>query len=281
MREVFTRHELYPYVFEEQTMIMTDRSGNRNVRKVRRFNRLEGDKTARFLLIFDHPAEIRGVALLAVRQPDGRVDSGIYLPAFGSGLISNVEEEKGGRFLGTDFAVQDLTSEMQNDFNYSRVQDQLVDGFPCFVVEAYPKNKVVEEASGYSLRRLFIRQDIFFVIRTDYYDRRLRFLKILTQRDLKRVDGEMWRANMILMESRKEQHRTLIKIDRRVFSHDYVPQRIFTMNWLRENMPAHHHDDPVDNAHAPIFLREENRLPVLLKDKRDSITLSKEKLDKG
>ncbi|MFH1487459.1 MAG: outer membrane lipoprotein-sorting protein, partial [Pseudomonadota bacterium] len=89
--------------------------------------------------------------------------------------------------------------------------------------------------TGCSLRRHFVRQDNFFVIRTDFFDRRGRFFKRLTQHDLKRVDGDMWRADMILMEDQKERHKTLIKIDRRVFSHDYVPSEMFTPEWLLEN----------------------------------------------
>ena len=281
MREVFARHELFPYVFEEQTMIMMDRSGNRNVRKVRRFTRLEKDETARFLMVFDYPPEIRGVALLAVRQSSGQVDSGIYLPAYGNELISNVEEEKGGRFLGTDFAIQDLTAEILADYRYSRVADQTVENAACFVVEAFPGDQKVEMETGYSLRRLFIRQDIFFVIRTDYYDRRLRFYKIQTRRDLKQVDGDMWRANMILMESRKERHQTLIKIDRRVFSHDYVPPEIFTRAWLRENMPAHHENGVGQEADNRALLEKEDGLPALLEDEKGTVIFQKKILDGG
>jgi len=40
---------------------------------------------------------------------------------------------------------------------------------------------------------------------------------------------------MILMENVKERHKTLIKINRRVFSHHYVPADIFTTEWLLEN----------------------------------------------
>ena len=42
---------------------------------------------------------------------------------------------------------------------------------------------------------------------------------------------------MILMEDSKEQHRSLIKIDRRVFSRDYVSEDIFTADWLFKNHP--------------------------------------------
>jgi hypothetical protein len=47
----------------------------------------------------------------------------------------------------------------------------------------------------------------------------------------------MWRANMVLMENRLDDHRTVIKIDRRVFSADYVPEEVFTRQWLLANHP--------------------------------------------
>lgn len=235
MDEVFKRHELFPYVFEEQTMIMMDHAGNRDVRKARRFSRVEKDGTVRYLLVFDHPAEIRGVALLATRHHTGVVESGVYLPAFGKELKSNAGKSRGIHFLGTDFAIEDLTAEILSDFHYVRVADSTIKKTVCFVVEALPKDEEIERTTGYSLRRHYIQQDNFFILRTDYYDRRGRFSKSLTNHDLKRVDGDMWRANMILMANLKERHKTLIKIDRRIFSHDYVPPEIFTAAWLLKN----------------------------------------------
>lgn len=60
MQESQRRHDLYPYVFEEQTMVLVDRHGNRNTRKLRRYSRVEADGTVRLLLAFDYPPEIRG-----------------------------------------------------------------------------------------------------------------------------------------------------------------------------------------------------------------------------
>ena len=50
MNEVYHRHELYPYVFEEQTMVLMDNVGNRDVRKMRRFSRVEEDETLKLTL---------------------------------------------------------------------------------------------------------------------------------------------------------------------------------------------------------------------------------------
>jgi Outer membrane lipoprotein-sorting protein len=235
MDEVFKRHEMFPYVFEEQTIIMTDNAGNRDVRKARRFSRVEKDETVKYLLVFDNPSEVRGVALLAIRHHAGSIESMIYLPAFGKKLESNIGKSRGTNFLGTDFALEDLAAEVLSDFRYVREADQKINKISHFVVEAFPQDKEIQRTTGYGLRRHFIRQDNFFIIRTDYYDRRGRFFKSQTSHDLKRVDGDMWRASMILMENHKKRHNTLIKIDRRVFSLDYVPPEMFTCNWLLEN----------------------------------------------
>jgi len=235
MDEVLKRHEMFPYVFEEQTMILTDGAGNRNVRKLRRFSRVEKDGTVKYLLVFDHPAEVRGVALLAIRQPTGPIENKVYLPAFGRALKSNAGDDRGSHFLGTDFAIKDLTAEVLSDFRYVRVADLKMNKTSYFVVEAFPRDKETERATGYGLRRHFIRQDNFFIVRTDFFDRRGRLSKRQTHHDLKKVGGDMWRANMILMEDYKEEHNTLIKISRRVFSQDYVPPEMFTDDWLLEN----------------------------------------------
>jgi len=235
MKEAFKRHDLFPYIYEEQTMVLMDRAGNRDVREVRRYSRVESDRTVKFLMVFENPAEIRGVALLAILHPSGKAESGIYLPAFGKKLISQAGETRGSNFLGTDFAIEDLTAEVLSDFRYVRGADKELNEVSYFLVEAFPLDLKIERNTGYSLRRHYIRKDNFFVVRTDYYDRRKRFFKRQTCHDLKRVEGDMWRANMILMENFKESHKTLIKITRRIFSHDYVPPEIFTPAWLLED----------------------------------------------
>lgn len=235
MDEVLKRHVLFPYVFEEQTMILMDDAGNRDVRKLRRYSRIEADETVKFLLVFDDPADVRGVALLVNHPGAGSGENAVYLPAFGNELKFSTGKNRGSYFLGTDFAIEDLATETLSDFRYTRTENQKIDKVDYLVVEALPRNKEVEKNTGYSLRRHFIRQDNYFIVRTDYFDRRGRFFKRQTFHDLKNVTGDKWRANMVLMENIKKQHKTLIKINRRVFSHDYVPSEMFTFEWILEN----------------------------------------------
>lgn len=231
MQESHRRHEQFPYVYEEQTMVLSDASGKREVRKCRRFSRAEEDGSFKFLLVFDDPEEIRGVALLAVRNPDGTVERGVYLPAFGDTLKRSTGEDP-GHFLGTDFAVEDLTPDVREEYRYVRAPDRVLEDTALFVVEAYPVSAEVERATGYGLRRHLLRKDNFVIIQTDYFDRRLRFRKRLTRHDIKPVNAASWRANMIVVNDEREQHRTLLKVDRRVYSRDYVPAEIFEPAFL-------------------------------------------------
>jgi len=234
MAEVFQRHKLFPYVYEEQTMVLTDKAGHRDVRKMRRFSRLEKGGTAKILLVFDSPAEVRGTALRIIRHGTGSVENQIYLPALGEELSSGQAKDQGRDFLGTDFALEDLMESL-NDFRYLRKPDQSIAKTVYFVVDAFPADDKKSGHTGYSMRRFFIRQDIYYIVRTDYYDRGFRFYKQLTSHDLQQVDRHMWRANMLFMENQRQNHTTLIKIDRRVFSRDYVLPKIFTPAWVGEN----------------------------------------------
>jgi hypothetical protein len=236
MDEMLRRHEQFPYTFEEQTMILLDSAGHRDTRKLRRFSRIENDGTLKYLLVFDNPAEVRGVALLAIRHASGRIDNGIYLPAFGPVLKAGSGDARGSHFLGTDFSLEDLTAELMSDFRYVRGKDREIEDVAYFVVDAFPNDREIERVTGYGRKRHFIRQDNFFVTRSDYFDRKGHFFKRQTWHDLRPVDGDMWRANMILMENHRERHKTLIKIGKRVFSRDYVPPELFTPEHLLDHL---------------------------------------------
>jgi hypothetical protein len=232
IEETVTRHQQFPYVYEEQTMVLMDAGSNRTVRKLRRFSRAGEDGSFKLLLVFDDPEEIRGVSLLAIRFGDGRVERGVYLPAFGAELKRPRGSGANGNFLGTDFAVEDLTAEDTAEYRYVRGSDRMIEEVGFFVVDAYPRDAEVERSHGYGLRRHLVRKDNFVIAQTDFFDRRLRFLKRLTRHDLRQVDGPSWRANMLIVNDELDNHRTLLKVNRRVYSRDYVPDAIFDPAFL-------------------------------------------------
>lgn len=233
MEEVYQRHQAFPYIYEEQSIVLIDRNGKKDSRRAKRFSRMESDGSVKFLLLFQYPEEVRGVAVLAERNTDGFITKYLYLPAFGQQLLESVGGTKENNFLGTDFSVENLTGEILENYHYVRREDRLIDGHLYLLVDVFEKN--IED--DVPLRRHFIKQDNMFITKTHHFDRLGRISRIQSQHDLQAVDGDMWRANMMLMDDKKEQHQSLIKISHRVFSKDYVPAEVFQAEWLFEEYP--------------------------------------------
>ena len=258
MQQVQTRHQQFPYIYEEQSMMMQDRHGDRDTRKARRYSKVEADGTVRFLLLFDYPEEVKGVALLANRDPDGNTTKYIYLPALGERLIESTGEGSNDNFLGTDFSVENLTGEVLSEHNYLRRNNEEIEGIKHFVLDVYKAKG--EQNKKQVLRRHFIREDNLYITLTHHFDKQGRISRIQSHHDLKAVDGDMWRANMILMEDKRQSHQSLIKVTRRVFSHDYVPAEVFTAEWLYENYPyvAPFIESEEDDVEEPGLMAEED-----------------------
>ena len=77
------------------------------------------------------------------------------------------------------------------------------------------------------MRRIYLRKDNLFVSRIDFLDRQGHAVKRQTFRDPRPEDSGAWRAGMVLSEDLREDRRTLLKIERRVYSPDYVPAAVF------------------------------------------------------
>jgi|UPI00035CE921 hypothetical protein len=226
------KHQYYPYVFEQQTMILMDDRGHRDVRAARRFSRLDEDGTARFVLVFDFPEEVSGVGLMVEQRPDQLRSSQIYLPALGKRLIRSDSSRASQYFLGSDFSLRQIMPENMADYHYQREHDVVMKKTSYFRIIASAMNAQIARNDGYSKRELLLRQDNLCIVRVDYFDRQGRLLKRLSAHDLQQINGPMWRANMLLMEDFERHHKTLIKIENRVFSRDYVPPYVFTDAWL-------------------------------------------------
>jgi len=259
MQEIHKRHQQYAFIYEEQSMVMIDRNGDRDTRSVKRYSRVEDDGTVKFLLLFDSPDEISGVALLASRDASGNTKKYVYLPAFGEQLIESVSSGLDGKFLGTDFSIESLTGEVLDDYVYVRRLDKKINEAEYFVIDVYRVKEEFAEnmlpTDKQAIRRHSVSKNNFYITKTEYFDNQGRVYKEQTHHDLRPVDGEMWRADMILMEDSKEHHRSLIKINRRVFSQDYVSTEIFTKDWLFKNYPF---ISTPDNDDEEIYLEDED-----------------------
>jgi hypothetical protein len=205
------RHASPAFVYQEQTLILSDSLGQHTVRTARFYERNDetGDKR---LLVLQTPADLRGAAVYVARdaQGSGRRGPDPASPVFGS-----------------DFSVSDFEGEQPRDFLYELEDSQDLDRVSHHVLRASPRDDAVSRSTGYGLRRIFLRKDNLFVSRVDFLDRQGHVTKRRTFRDPRPDESGAWRAGMILTEDLRDNRRTLIKVERRVHSADYVPQAVF------------------------------------------------------
>jgi len=244
MEEVQRRQRLDANIYEEQSIILVDGMGNRDTRTMRRYLKTDSSGSIKCLLLFDSPSDVYGTALLATKYAQGEFEIVIYLPASGGNILQSRFSGQEENMLGTDFSFDELIGEVLSGYQFVRREQKKIENVLYVLVDVYEKD--VDVATASPTKRHFVHMDNYYITRTDYLDRYGRLIKQQTLHDLKQPAAGTWRAGMVLMENYKENHTTLIKINRRIFSEEYVPDEVFTVNWLYQNQPPHVLDLPVN-----------------------------------
>ncbi len=249
MQEVQRRHLLGTSIYEELTLILTDRLGNRDTRNLRRYYRSDNTGNTRLLLLFDTPAEVYGVALLASRDPGGETNLAVYLPASGKTGMQQIDPGPGGTLMGTDFTLEQMIGEQMTAWQYVLAGQIKIGNISHYILDVYAADSNI--ATTRPVRRHFVRDDTYYISRTDFLDGDGRLQKQRTLYDLRQTGPESWRAGMVMMENLAEHHSTLLKVNRTIFSDEYVPEEVFTREWLYHNQPpavlADRLDEQVEN----------------------------------
>jgi hypothetical protein len=220
-------------VYQELTLIASDAAGEGGVRRIRWFERREPDGTHRLLLAFVAPSDVRGAAVLATRDPSGAIRGEVHLPALGRPLDLAAGEAGAMALAGGDFRLADLFGAAPGDFTFEREPDAEIDRSSHFVIRATPVEGAAQRTGG-GVRRHYVRKGDHFLVRTDFHDPRGALARRQSFRDPRQVAPGAWQADMILMEDFAGRHRTLLKVERRVFSPDYAPAALFSRQGLAE-----------------------------------------------
>ena len=229
MDEQKTRHEV-DSEYVEVVMLLADNKGNKEKRLTKQYNKKLGNGEARALLVFLDPADIKGTALLTWDHDKDPSDQWLYLPAQGK-MQRIAEGSKKSYFMGTDFTYEDLEPEDMDNYVYTVVKSEALDGAACWVVEAVPANEAKKRESSYSKRLLWIRQDNYVTVKVEFYDRRERVMKTQTAHDLENVQGTVWRARKTLMDNVSKDHKTVMGLKARELNKP-IDDQVFTERFI-------------------------------------------------
>lgn len=211
---------------EVQLLRVVSRSGATRERRLVRQTRTGPDGLTKTLLRFVAPRDVENTALLTHERPDGDDDQWLYLPA--TRKVKRIaSSSKKSRFMGTDFAYEDLRPENLAIHAYTHVGSDRVDGHETFVVEARPATERHAADSGYSRRTLWIRKDIHVTVKQEYHGKTGRLEKVGASRRLVNVTGTVWRPAETEMADVQAGTRTVVTLERRAVDQG-LPDSLFT-----------------------------------------------------
>jgi hypothetical protein len=144
---------------------------------------------------FTAPAEVKGVALLIVNHPDRSSDQWMWTPAIERDRRIALQD-RSTRFFGTDFSFEDLEERDLDQFDYTLLGEETLDGADSWKIQSTPKKA---KSSQYTKSIVWIRKDNYAYTRIDSYVndevvRRLTYARISniqgiwTARDLTMID---------------------------------------------------------------------------------------------
>jgi outer membrane lipoprotein-sorting protein len=199
---------------ERQAIRLVSKSGAVKERKLIVYTLAGPDDLHKILVRYVAPRDVENTALLTWEAKDGNDDQWLYLPATRKPKRIAASAKK-NRFMGSDFAYEDLRPESLAAHTYTLVGSESLDGVDCFVLDAVPATERQTADSGYSRRKLWIRKDHLVTIQREYYDKQSKLEKVERLQKLVNVAGTAWRANETEMRDVQNGTRTLVVVESR------------------------------------------------------------------
>ncbi len=207
-------------------MLLVDKRGNKKPRSLVMATKEYEDLNKSYTR-FTTPADIEGTAFLTWENRGRDDDQFLYLPSL-KRVRRIVASQKKSRFVNTDYTYEDMQTREVDEDRHRLLREEKYMDYDCWVVESVP---VAPDGSQYGKRVGWIAKEAEMPIRTDYYDKKGRKVKIYRAAVLKRIDG-IWTASEYEMSDLERKHRTLVKLTGIEYNSG-LEDRIFTKTYLQ------------------------------------------------
>lgn len=190
------------------------------------YDRLGSHGMSKVVLRFTAPAEVKGVALLVLNQPDRASDQWMWTPAINRERRIALQD-RSTRFFGTDFSFEDLEERDTKQFDYKLLGEESIDGAACWKLQSTPKQSKI---SQYSYSYLWIRKDNYSIAQIENYAKE-QLVRRARYSDIRNEQG-IWTAHQIDMHDLKRNSHTILKIDKLQYNAP-LKEDAFTLQALR------------------------------------------------
>ena len=191
------------------------------------FDRAGSNGKSKAVLRFTAPAEVKGVSLLIHNHPERASDQWMWTPALQRDRRIALQD-RSTRFFGTDFSFEDLEERDVEQYDYSMLGSETIDGAACWKIETRPKKS---RSSHYSRSVAWIRKDNYVMARLEHFvDDDL--VKRLTNSAIENIQG-IWTPRQLEMEDLRRRTRTRLTLQEVKYD-AAVNDREFTLEAIRQ-----------------------------------------------
>lgn len=221
----------------DMEMILIDKNGKERVRQMRSFGMDKGEDDYS-LMFFLSPADVKNTGFLTYDYDDEAKDDDqwLYLPALKK-TKRIASSNKSDSFMGSDFTYADMTKRNLDYYEYKLMEEKEVDGHKVWQIESIPTNPKEIEETGYTKSIVFVRQDIFVVVRAVSWVKKGDRLKYMDTKDWKQIDG-IWVAGEVTMVTKKGSevlHKTILRNSNMKFNQE-MTEDLFTTRQLEKGL---------------------------------------------
>jgi hypothetical protein len=220
------------------TMTLIDKKDRKRVRKLKLFSK-EFSDVDKSISFFVSPTDVKDTSFLSYDWIDERKedDSWLYLPAM-QRVNRTAAGDKSNSWMGSDFTFSDVEGAEVNEYNYKILsENDPVDGYDCWKIEAIPKSKDVIKKTGYLKTVNWVRKDAFIVVRGINYVKKGKKVKYYSTKDIKQIDG-IWTIGTIQMvttKNKKVQHSSVFNLED-VSYNDDVDDQMFEVETMQRGL---------------------------------------------
>jgi len=228
----YTDHAKVADETDKATMTLINKQGKTRSRSLTIMTKEYPGDLQKILIRFTAPERIDGAGLLIIENNDRNDDQWLYLPALKKTKKISTSE-RSHSFMGSEFAYEDLHGEKLKDFSYKLLESENHDGQDCYVIEAIPSSSRKLAETGYGMRKLWIRKDIFFKTKAEYYDKDNRLLKTELAEKLTPIGSGKYRMDKITMINNRTENKTVLDSKSRTIDSG-IPDTRFTTRHLEQ-----------------------------------------------
>jgi hypothetical protein len=170
------------------------------------YQRLGSHGASKVIIRFMRPAEVKGVALLVMNNPDRASDQWMWTPAINRERRIAAQDRR-ARFFGTDFSFEDLEERDIAQYDHALEGNETLNGEPCWKIRATPRSG---KRSQYSRSTYWVRKATYTYAQIENFDdsglvRRLKY------NDLEQIQG-IWTAKTLEVEDVVRKSRTILNL---------------------------------------------------------------------